>query len=850
MKNHLIPILSALAVLLGTCPKVKAQNPNCGLFEWSTKAGGTLDEQGASIAVDDEGNVYVSGYFSGVATFGNFTLTSAGGEDVFIGKLNPVGQWQWAVRVGGPLDDRGLSIGVDGQGNAYVTGYFQGSATFGTSALTSAGSRDIFVTKFNAQGQSQWAVRVGDTSFDQGNSIAVDGLGNSYVTGSFVESANFGSIALYASVSHDIFIAKLNAQGQWQWAVKAGGSTSDQGNAITLDGSSNIYVTGFFVNTSSFGSTTLTSNQRDIFVAKLNAEGQWQWAVKAGGANLDEGYSIGVDAQGNSYVTGKCDGPATFGNLTINSSARFISKLNSQGQWQWVIPMSSVGTIAVDNSGNSFVFTTGQSGQVFGSSTMPQSGVCLAKVNNQGQWQWAILTPGSCIALDGQMNIFTSGGFANTQVFGNTSLSSSGSVDVFVAKLQEVSYTVDAGSDNIIICGNSVNLNSTVSKNVPSLNYYWSPTTGLTGANTATPTARPSTTTTYTVNATTTNGCSATSSVSVIVNPYTVDAGVNADIICGETTNLSATLSATVPGVNYSWSPAAGLTGSNTSTPASRPSATTTYTVSATTNNGCSATSDVTVTVMPFTVNSGSNQAVICGNTVNLNAVLSDGISGVNYSWTPTTGILGSPSTATPSVRPTVTTTYTVNATTNNGCSATDDITITVNPLIVNAGSDQSIVCGSTTNLSSTLNATVPNVTYSWSPTTGLTSGSNTSSPDRQAHHHHHLHGHGQSVAGCTPATDAVQVTVNPLTVNAGSGQAIVCGSTAGLNAALNGTVPNVTYAYGRPVTGLTGPGHGHAQRQAHHHHHLHGDRQRHRLRPGHGCCTGDGQSAHGQCRQ
>ena len=169
----------------------------------------------------------------------------------------------WAERAGGTSADFGFGIAVDGAGNSYVTGEFQGSATFGPgetneTTLTSAGDRDIFVAKYDASGDLVWAKRAGGTSNDQGRGIAVDGSGNSFVTGSFQDPATFGpgetnETTLTSAGGSDIFVAKYDASGDLVWAKRAGGTSFESGRGIAVDGSGTSYVTGFFDVSATFG---------------------------------------------------------------------------------------------------------------------------------------------------------------------------------------------------------------------------------------------------------------------------------------------------------------------------------------------------------------------------------------------------------------------------------------------------------------------------------------------------------------------------------------------------------------------------------------------------------------------
>ena len=211
-----------------------------------------------------------------------------------------------------------------------------------------------------------WANKAGGTNYEycNSNSIAVDANGNSYVTGYFNGSATFGIITLTSNGSYDIFVAKLDSNGNWLWAKQAGGINYDCGNSIAVDASGNIYVTGRFRNTAIFGTTTVTgSNSNDIFVAKLDSNGNWLWAKQAGGADNDCGYGIAVDASGNIYVSGWFQGVANFGNTnitgTVNSLDIFVAKMDSNGNWLWVNKAGGTSTDNTDN-GNSIAVDSGK----------------------------------------------------------------------------------------------------------------------------------------------------------------------------------------------------------------------------------------------------------------------------------------------------------------------------------------------------------------------------------------------------------------------------------------------------------------------------------------------------------
>ncbi len=318
-----------LFILLLCSVALFAQNQD---WLWAKQAGGTDDDYGNSIAVDANGNSYVTGYFkSSSITFGTTTLTNSGYDDIFVAKMDSNGNWLWAKQAGGTSEEWGIGVAVDSNGNSYVTGFYQESATFGTITLTSSGGNDIFVAKLDSNGNWLWAKQAGGTSYDEGVSIAVDTNGNSYVTGDFSGSATFGTTTLTSSGEGDIFVAKMDISGNWLWAQQAGGTDYDSGFSVAVDANGNIYVTGSFKESATFGTTTLTSiGYSDIFIAKMDSNGHWLWAKQAGGTYYDFGNSIAVDANGNSYATGFFMESATFGTTPLTSSGGydiFVAKL-------------------------------------------------------------------------------------------------------------------------------------------------------------------------------------------------------------------------------------------------------------------------------------------------------------------------------------------------------------------------------------------------------------------------------------------------------------------------------------------------------------------------------------------
>jgi sugar lactone lactonase YvrE len=355
-----------------------------GNFLWAKRAGGTSSDYGYGIVVDSSGNTYITGAFGGTAVFGATTLTSAGYGDIYVTKVDSGGNFLWAKRAGGVSSVRGQGIAVDSSGNAYITGGFEVTAVFGATTLTSAGGTDTYIAKVDSGGNFLWAKRAGGTGFDIGNGIAVDSSGNAYITGYFYGgTAVFGATTLTSAGGVDTYIAKVDSGGNFLWAKRAGGTGSNGGRSIAVDSSGNAYITGYFSETALFGATTLTSaGGQDTYIAKADSGGNFLWATRAGGTSHDYGNGIVVDSSGNAYITGEFSGTSVFGATTLTSAGWddiFVAKVDSGGNFLWAKRAGGVSSvrgqgIAVDSSGNAYV-TGGFSGTaVFGATTLTSAG--------------------------------------------------------------------------------------------------------------------------------------------------------------------------------------------------------------------------------------------------------------------------------------------------------------------------------------------------------------------------------------------------------------------------------------------------------------------------------------------
>lgn len=186
-----------------------------GLLEWSRHWGGRGDAGANAVTVDSSGDIIIMGHFSDDLQVGVTHLSSRGAVATYLSKLNSRGDVIWSVRVEGisPGKVTGYGIVVDGSDNIFVTGAFEGTLVYGTEQFASSGGQDVFVMKFDGgNGNTLWAMSAGGSGQDSGNSIAADKYGNLYVTGSFSDTAFFGTQALKSHGDLDVFWMKLGSK--------------------------------------------------------------------------------------------------------------------------------------------------------------------------------------------------------------------------------------------------------------------------------------------------------------------------------------------------------------------------------------------------------------------------------------------------------------------------------------------------------------------------------------------------------------------------------------------------------------------------------------------------------------
>ena len=453
-------------------------------FEWAQTFGGTPGEDhGMSIALDASGNSYTTGYFSGTVDFdpgpGITSLTSIGGDDAFVLKLDELGNFVWVKRIGGTSNDAATGVDIDPSGDIVMTGFFVGTVDFnpgaGSENLSSSGNYDLFILKLDASGSFIWAKTMGGSSSDQGLSISIDGLGNSFLTGYFSSTADFdpspGVFNMTSSGFTDVFAAKYDELGNFVWAKSVGGIGSDFGASIAVNQIGNCSVSGRFQGTVDFdtgaGTSFLTSSgPTDAFIFRLDPSGNFEWANQYGSTSSDYSNSVKVDDDGNSFLTGKFVGTVDFdpgagtSNLVASGSgSAYITKISPIGDLIWAKSIGGTGSdegrsIALDDFGN--VYTTGSfNGTVdfdpgIGIDNKTSAGsadIFISKLDGDGNHIWAESFGGTsfdwplAIEVDPLGNVYSSGVFYATVDFnpmaGIDNHSSNGVGDFYIQKLSQ-----------------------------------------------------------------------------------------------------------------------------------------------------------------------------------------------------------------------------------------------------------------------------------------------------------------------------------------------------------------------------------------------------------------------------
>jgi len=471
----------ALLLMLGIAASGMAQ-----IYpQWAVRAGGTDYDYPGDSYTDAAGNTYVSGHFQASAWFGDIAISSAGNKDIFIAKLSPYGDWLWALSAGGPGMESCFGLAVDNEGYVYVGGDFSQTISFGNYTFTATGgsNSDLFVAKLSPDGEWVWAIAGGGTGYDSCTSIELDSSGDLRIAGCFTSPATFGPFTMTGPNGALGIIARVDPLGEWAWMQRAGTPYGAFVSDIVVGPEGNSYFTGYINsnNPNTFGDTTLQGvGSRDIVVGALDANGGWLWARSGGGAGSDSG--SGIALYGNTlYVAGSAEGNFNIGTNPYTTSGGVdacVASISTSGIWGWAACCGGsgydVGT-GIDTDDTGKIVTCGlYSSGLFncGTIVLDNAGgtdVFVARLNASGAWQDAAKGGGSgdenCynVRADAEGNAYLVGYFTQPCTFGNTTISTNGGTDVYVAQFTGSALAVDMAA---------LELNGSTAPNVNMPNSY------------------------------------------------------------------------------------------------------------------------------------------------------------------------------------------------------------------------------------------------------------------------------------------------------------------------------------------------------------------------------------------
>ncbi len=487
--------------------------------DWVKSFGGPNSDKGISIDSDTLGFVYISGFFNNQANFDAEYLTcsplsiNSNNKEAFVAKLDSLGNVIWAIQggdgTGGCCDDRALGLHVTPDGYSYITGTNWSGFNLGSCNLNGAPSNShdgSILGKIDPNGNCVWLKTFGanqgagsgtncpypiydadDHSYD----VKVDDDGFVYVVGFYSGlSADFDALTITnptwgANCQPKGYVGKLDNNGNWLWVDNYDGIKDQRGSRdsrIAIDNFSNVYVTGGFQNTGTYGPLSLTSNgEWDAFLFKMDKEGNWIWARNVGSNKTDRGNGIAIDYADNIYISGEYRNPMVFsganasnGTDTLSHAKKrdvFVAKITTNGDWVWAKRARSKGTdkpyqMSVDD--NMQVFLSGMCGDSmkFNNSidlsigdTTANAFVAQLDGSGIGDWVWAKLGGGPTdddrmgdICEDGGSNVYAIGFFEETANFDGYTFNSVGTdnkKDVIVWKLKK-DLTVDVTPSNRI----------------------------------------------------------------------------------------------------------------------------------------------------------------------------------------------------------------------------------------------------------------------------------------------------------------------------------------------------------------------------------------------------------------
>lgn len=370
---------------IGICDMFLAKMAPSGYWYWAIQIGGEDSRTKSTyhtISVASDGGVFISGWSNASAlTLGSITVYNSHPEtnQIVVAKASSNGEWLWAQMIGGQESTYSKSVQSTSDGGVVVAGLFYSSSiSFDSHSIynTNASQSEIFVAKSDSDGNWLWASSAGGTEWDGAQDLALSSDGKLNVVGDYSDQALFGDHALSSPENEkSVFISTISVtNGTWMSAISLDSTNYVRITGITGSLDDSITITGNFIGNLDFDSITLESvndENMDLFVAKLNSDGNWAWAVSTGGTEQDCAFDIVSGAHGRSIIVGHFMSPSiSFGSKYLTNEDQweanwdvYVAWLDSSGNWEGAV--SAYGTDmdklkAVDIHTNGMVYVTGR----------------------------------------------------------------------------------------------------------------------------------------------------------------------------------------------------------------------------------------------------------------------------------------------------------------------------------------------------------------------------------------------------------------------------------------------------------------------------------------------------------
>ncbi len=500
VKNKIFHYLWSIALLFAFSYNFNAYAIK-PVTEWAKRIGGNQGDESGDITHDANGNVYVTGLIHGPVNFdpggSDFTLSSTG-PGGFISKYDPDGRFVWAKRIGEQGYSYGRVLKADDFGHLYIAGGMGEETKFDPGAPT-LGPGGMYILKLDTAGNFIWAKNLSPNGFMVPNAIDIDPYGNIYATGEFSGTLAINLPGSQVNVTsnglNDIFVVKLDSTGEVTWVKGFGGGNVDNAYSIAVDGSGNVYTTGAYSGTLDFNpdpnedfkiTASTSGTNREAFISKLDAAGNFVWAKTFAGRG--EGNGITVGTCGNIYATGYFNGPVDFDpgplqELITGSYSLYVANLDTAGNVLWV---KSIGrnifpfSMETDQQSNVYVtgrfnasrmnFNPGQgASDTFYLSSVKWDDAFILKLNAAGNFAWATsfgseaADAGRALSIDKNNYVHATGIFQldliSDTAFNKFSLKSSGAYDIYTMKMKQVCPDTSSSIMNLKLCDDHFTLN-------------------------------------------------------------------------------------------------------------------------------------------------------------------------------------------------------------------------------------------------------------------------------------------------------------------------------------------------------------------------------------------------------